>query len=75
MKAVRAAIAAEQTKGIKMTEKEKLLREFGTLKDSIKNDWSDLASKNLTSKDRGDIRQHIDWCINEMKALLDRLKT
>ncbi len=57
-----------------MTAKERLELNITTLRESVNNDWKDLASLNLTSDDRKDIRKHIAICVSEMAALLAQLE-
>ncbi len=56
-----------------MTEKQKLIREIETLRESIRTDWQDLATKPLQPNDRKEIRQHIDSCIADLKIVLEQL--
>ncbi|MFA6163137.1 MAG: hypothetical protein WC685_06890 [Methylobacter sp.] len=58
-----------------MTSQEKLKRAIDTLRESIKLDWQDLASKQLTTDERHGLRQHIEWCNSELKNLYERLET
>lgn len=58
-----------------MKETEKLLRDINTLRESIKLDWKDLSTLQLTEKERSEIKQHIEWCQNELKDLFARLST
>ena len=54
-----------------MADKDTLILEIQGLLESIQLDWLELASKNLTPKDRGDLRKHIQRCIKSL-ALLDQ---
>jgi hypothetical protein len=56
-----------------MTETEKLIRDIETLRESLQHDWVDLGTKSLSSAERHQIQQHIDWATTELKALYDRL--
>lgn len=58
-----------------MTSQEKLQRDIDTLRESIKLDWQDIATKQLSLTERKDIKQHIQWCSDELKSLYDRLET
>ena len=57
-----------------MTSQEKINRDMDTLRDSIKFEWQDLASKQLTIDERNGLKQRIDWFINELKILNARLE-
>jgi hypothetical protein len=50
-----------------MTDKDKLLRDIDTLRESIRLDWVDLARLSLTQEERGGIRQHIELCFRELQ--------
>jgi len=52
-----------------MTDKEKLLRNIETLRNSLNLDWADLGSKNLSGAERREIETHLDWCIEELRRL------
>lgn len=58
-----------------MTSQEKLKRDIDTLRDSIKLDWQDLASKQLTQDERKGLKEHIEWCSSELNSLYERLST
>ena len=42
-----------------MTSQEKLQREIDTLRESIKQEWQDIATKLLSTSERQGIKQHI----------------
>lgn len=56
-----------------MNEKEKLIRDIDTLRESIRLDWQEIGTKSLTDEEKQGIRQHIGWCQNELDNLLKRL--
>jgi len=55
-----------------MTDKQKPRRDIDTLKESIRIDWADLASKNLTADERKGLRKHIEQCSGDLNDLLER---
>lgn len=57
-----------------MTEKEKLIRDITTIRESINRDWADLSSiLSLSHDDRTAIRAHIEQCVQDLKELAERL--
>ena len=59
---------------MKMTEKEKLIRDVTTIRESINRDWADLSSiLSLSHDDRTAIRAHIEQCVQDLKELAERL--
>ena len=57
-----------------MTEKEKLIRDITTIRESINRDWADLSSiLSLSHDDRTAIRAHIEQCVQDLKDLTKRL--
>lgn len=58
-----------------MTSQEKLQRDIDTLRESIKLDWQDIATNQLSANDKKGIKQHIQLCIDELKNLNERLET
>lgn len=56
-----------------MTEKEKLLRDIETLRESMRRDWKDLAALHLDPEDRAGIKKHIEWCQQELAELVAKL--
>ena len=57
-----------------MTEKEKLIRDITTIRESINRDWADLSSiLSLSHDDRTAIRAHIEQCVQDLKELIERL--
>jgi hypothetical protein len=57
-----------------MTSQEKLQRDIDTLRESIKLDWQDIATKQLSPTEKQGIKQHIQWCTDELKNLYERLE-
>jgi hypothetical protein len=59
---------------MKMTEKENLIRDITTIRESINRDWADLSSiLSLSHDDRTAIRAHIEQCVQDLKDLTKRL--
>ena len=59
---------------MKMTVKEKLMRDITTIRESINRDWADLSSVlSLSHDDRTAIRAHIEQCVQDLKELTNRL--
>jgi hypothetical protein len=59
---------------MKMTEKEKLIRDITTIRESINRDWADLSSLfSLSHDDRTAIRTHIEQCVQDLKEPTERL--
>ena len=57
-----------------MTEKEGLIRDITTIRESINRDWADLSSiLSLSHDDRTAIRAHIERCVQDLKELIERL--
>jgi hypothetical protein len=56
-----------------MTDEEDLLREIDLIRESIRRDWEDLASKSLTAGQRKAIRDDIQMCIGALKNLRAKL--
>ncbi len=56
-----------------MTKREKLLRDIETLRESIRQEWTDMAQLSLTAEERGRIGRHIQLCIEELHDLFRRL--
>jgi hypothetical protein len=58
-----------------MTEKQRLIREIITLRDSINRDWADLTSlSSLSHDERTAIRGHIEQCVQDLQSLTERLE-
>jgi len=58
-----------------MTEKERLIRDIVTLRESINRDWADLTSlSSLSHDERTAIRFHIEQCVQDLNNLTERLK-
>jgi hypothetical protein len=59
---------------MKMTEKENLIRDITTIRESINRDWANLSSiLSLSHDDRTAIRAHIEQCVQDLKELTKRL--
>ena len=61
---------------MRMNEREKLVRDINTLKESISVAWVDMISKPMTAAERGELRKHIDSLVKDLDSLrskLDRL--
>jgi hypothetical protein len=56
-----------------MTDCEKLKRDIDSLNRSIRLDWVELESKNLSPAERMVIRRHVTVLRDELTALLLRL--
>jgi len=58
-----------------MTEKERLIRDIVTLRDSINRDWANFTSlSSLSHDERTAIRTHIEQCVQDLKNLTERLE-
>lgn len=58
-----------------MTSQEKLQRDIDTLRESIKLNWQDIATKQLSPNEKQGIKHHIQWCMDELKNLYEKLET
>jgi hypothetical protein len=58
-----------------MIEEEKLRWDIATVRESIRLDWADLASKNLSADQRKAIREHLGMCNSALKDFRNRLDT
>jgi hypothetical protein len=57
-----------------MTEKEMLLRDIRTVRETINRDWADLiTSLSLSHDERTTLRAHIEQCVQDLKGLIKRL--
>ena len=57
-----------------MTEKEMLLRDIRTVRETINRDWADLiTSLSLSHDERTALRAHIEQCVQDLKGLIKRL--
>jgi hypothetical protein len=56
-----------------MADREELKRDMDSLNRSIRLDWVELESKNLSPADRMEIRRHVTLLRDELTALLLRL--
>jgi hypothetical protein len=48
-----------------MTEKEMLLRDIRTVRETINRDWADLTHLSLSHDERTALRTHIEHCVTE----------
>lgn len=56
-----------------MPDKERLYHDLATLRETIKFSWSDVEGKQLSEEERAVIRLHVEACIGDLQALLQRL--
>jgi hypothetical protein len=57
-----------------MTEKEMLLRDIRTVRETINRDWAELiTSLSLSHDERTAVRAHIEQCVQDLKGLIERL--
>jgi hypothetical protein len=56
------------------TDENDLMRQIQMIRESIRLDWKDLASKKLTFDQRKAIREDIQMCISALRELKARLK-
>lgn len=56
-----------------MSQKEKLIRDIETLRESVRQDWRDLSVLQLSQEDRSGIKKHIQCCLDELKDLEKKL--
>jgi hypothetical protein len=57
-----------------MTEKEKLISDIRTIRETISRDWADLTSSpSLSHDERTAVRTHIEQCVQDLKGLIERL--
>ncbi|HVO95364.1 MAG TPA: hypothetical protein VMT22_21085 [Terriglobales bacterium] len=56
-----------------MTEKEMLLRDIRTVRETINRDWADLTRLSLSHDERTALRAHIEQCVEDLKGLTKRL--
>jgi hypothetical protein len=54
-----------------MTEKEKLIRDIHTVRETINRDWADLTSSLSLSHDER--TAHVEQCVQDLKGLIERL--
>jgi hypothetical protein len=57
-----------------MADTEKLRRDIDTLREVIRLDWFDLASRPVSAEERQQTRVHIQHCIRDLADLLVRLE-
>ena len=56
-----------------MTEKDILLHDIATIKETINRDWDDITSLSLSHDERTALRAHIEQCVQELRMLIERL--
>lgn len=56
-----------------MTEKEVLLRDIRTVRETINRDWADLTHLSLSHDERTTLRAHIERFVQDLKGLTERL--
>jgi len=56
-----------------MTDEKELMQQVDMIRESIRLDWANLTSKNLTPEQRKAIREDIHMCINALNDLWARL--
>ena len=56
------------------TDENDLMRQIQMIRESIRLDWKNLASKKLTFDQRKPIREDIQMCISALRELKVRLK-
>jgi len=56
-----------------MTEKEMLLHDIRTVRETINRDWADLTRLSLSHDERTALRAHIEQCVEDLKGLTERL--
>ena len=55
-----------------MTEKEKLISDIRTVRETISRDWADLTSSlSLSHDERTVLRAHIEQCVQDLKGLVE----
>lgn len=57
-----------------MDEAAKLKRDIETLRDSMRQNWLDLAQLSLTANERDSIMHHAKWCAQELNMLVLQLE-
>lgn len=56
-----------------MPDKEKLYHDLATLRETIKFNWQDVESKQLSDSERSAMRTHVEACIADLRSLLEKL--
>jgi len=56
-----------------MKKQDKLFRNIKTLRESIRLDWRDVGSLNLSAEEIIGIKKHIKWCTDELQELNSQL--
>jgi hypothetical protein len=55
-----------------MTDEKEFDWQIDNLRESIGEDWKNLASKNLLPEKRKAIREHLDICVRSLSGLVQR---
>ena len=55
------------------SEREKLVRDINSLKESISVAWMDMISKPMTVAERGELRRSIDSLVKDLDSLRSKL--
>ena len=57
-----------------MTEKEKLISDIRTVRETISRDWADLTSSlSLSHDERTALRAHIEQFVQDLRGLVEQL--
>ena len=56
-----------------MPEKERLYHTLAMVRETIKFEWQDVQSKQLSESQLAALRTHIEACIADLRSLLTRL--
>jgi hypothetical protein len=57
-----------------LNEKEKLIRDYNGLRDSLRLDMIDMTRPFLTNEEKKGLRNHMNWIISELNNLRERLE-
>lgn len=57
-----------------MTPAKRVMRDIETLQESLKMDWQDLATLELSQPERRDLRRHMKWCAAQLNYLVVQLE-
>jgi hypothetical protein len=57
-----------------MTKHEKLMHDIKGLWESVRLGWVEMAEKSLDGQERQDLREYIDWLVDELHGLSKRLE-
>ncbi len=56
-----------------MAEKERLYHDLAVLRETIKFNWQDIESKQLSETERDALRTHLEACIADLRLLLGKV--